>query len=49
MYSMWLIFSYNLVNMLLPVYFLKMWLSGLIVITNSNGESEHTFQDFHLS
>ena len=40
MYIKWLIFFCDLVSLYTPVHFLGMWLSGIIVITNSNGDSE---------
>ena len=39
MYIRWLIFSCDLLNLYLPVYFLCIWLRGIITITNSNGDS----------
>ena len=39
MYIRWIIFSGNFVNCYRIVHFLSMWLSGIIAITNSNGDS----------
>ena len=39
MYTKWLIFSCNLVSLYLAVHFLNMWLSGIMAIMNSNGDS----------
>ena len=39
MYISWLIFSCNLWSLYPPVHFFGVWLSGIIVITNSNGDS----------
>ena len=40
MYIRWLMFSCELLSWYPLVYFLSMWLSGIITITNSNGERE---------
>ena len=39
MYIRWLIFSCNLLSLYPAGYFLSMWLSGIIAIMNSNGDS----------
>ena len=39
MYIRWLIFSEDLQSLYSAVHFLSMWLSGIIVIINSNGDS----------
>ena len=39
MYIRWLIFPCNLLSLYPAVYFQCMWLSGIIVITNCNGDS----------
>ena len=38
-YIRWLIFSYDSWSLYSPVHFLKMWISGIIAITNNNGNS----------
>ena len=39
MYIRWLIYSCDLVSLYPPVHFWSMWLSGIIAITNINGDS----------
>ena len=39
MYIRWLIFSYDLLSLYTAVKFLHIWLSGIIAIMNSNGDS----------
>ena len=39
MYIKWLIFSWDLLISYPAVHFLRMWLSGIMAITNSNGDS----------
>ena len=39
MYIRWYIFSCDLWSMYQPVHFLSKWLSDIIVLTNSNGDS----------
>ena len=39
MYIKWFIFSYDLVSLYPAVYCLSKWLSGIITIMNSNGDS----------
>ena len=38
-YIRWLIFSCNSVILYLPIHFKSMWFSGIIAITNSDGDS----------
>ena len=38
MYIKWLIFSCDLLSLYPAAHFLRMWLSGLMAITNSNGD-----------
>ena len=39
MYIRWFIFPWILWNLYLPVYFLSMWLSGIVGIINNNGDN----------
>ena len=39
MYIRWLIFTRDLVRLYPAVYFVSMWLSGLMAIMNRNGDS----------
>ena len=39
MYFRWLVFSCDLLNVYPAVHFLSMWLSGIMAIMDSNGES----------
>ena len=41
MYIKWLIFSCDLLSLNLDVHFLRMWLNGIMDITNSNGDSAY--------
>ncbi len=39
MYMKWLMFSCDLLSLYPAVHFLGMWLTGIMAITNSNGDS----------
>ena len=40
MYIWWLFFSWDLWSLHPPLHFLSTWFSGIITITNSNGDNE---------
>ena len=42
-YIWWIIFSNDLWSLRLPVHFLSIWLSDIIAITNSNGDSAYNW------
>ena len=44
MYIRWFVFSCNLWSFYPPLHFLSIWLSGIITITNSNGDSASSWK-----